>query len=79
MELWKNNVWVPVVVIVVLLGILFAKGTVLDFVADRVIDRMESKYSPYGPQAPQVAPHAEATSNEAGSKYVWYNWTTKSQ
>lgn len=52
----QSSVLLPVIVVASLLVILFisSNGSVWDFVADRVIDRMEAKYSPYGPQPPQV-------------------------
>ena len=60
-DFWKNlqgSYLLPVVVVVALLAVLFvtAKSSVWDFVAERVIDRMEVRYSPYGPVPPQITP-----------------------
>ena len=55
-ELFKGLLIAPIVAIVVLLGMYFftSNGSVFDFVADRVIERMDAKYSPYGPTPPTV-------------------------
>lgn len=47
------------VVIAIILGVMLlwkSNFSVWDVVADRVIDRMELKYSPYGPQPPATQP-----------------------
>lgn len=54
----KNSVVLPLIIVVVLGGMLLFSNSnvsVLDWIADRVVDRMESKYSPYGPQSPKGA------------------------
>lgn len=63
-EKLKNNYVVPLLVIAGLAVVLAVKTdfSLLDFVADRVVERMEGRYSPYGPQPPaQSQPSPQST------------------
>jgi len=59
-ELIQNKFAVVALISLGILGAVWATDfSLMDFVADRVIDRMELRYSPYGPEMEKVVPVKE--------------------
>lgn len=51
----KNSIWTPVVILL-FLSVWFltqSNVSVFDYLADKVIERIETKYSPFGPTPPK--------------------------
>lgn len=51
----KNSIWTPIIILFILFAWIFMQTniSIFDYLSDKVIERIETKYSPFGPTPPK--------------------------